>query len=430
MDHINKKMGMNRKKMLLETMRDFVTVNRSMPLSPLALTSTDQKRLQTRSFLTNAKFFSIIHNHIMNYANHASDLYYSYILEEDTQMTSSFPMALEEEKEKIMGTEFYQTCKEIKNISSNDIALIKALQEAMEKTQKREFPSEKKSEKNFLELLPLIEKTSDLEDAWEDSGIMQDLKLYAILQDYILHIRNTEEFYAFRDTIKDSVNANKEIRNELIEILISGNEKLETIYDWTKFQRIIGKTERNWIRETDQMKKVLSEDVIHYFTIDKVSTIIESIQNKQPIDQESFFEGQKDISPYFHSFESLHHFFATISNARAEQDFPIDILYYYLLCLNITGKDLIQSASQYEKSMQTNLSILKMLSEGENSLYAQRVLEILNKMLGCCEPEAIPSHVDAFARSCRFGGAIPQENDQDAYGIIKGLPCQMVLKKP
>lgn len=52
-------------------------------------------------------------------------------------------------------------------------------------------------------------------------------------------IRTTEDFFIWREAVKQANGNNGELRNEEIENMIRGNRSLELLYNWTKFYRMV-----------------------------------------------------------------------------------------------------------------------------------------------------------------------------------------------
>lgn len=58
-------------------------------------------------------------------------------------------------------------------------------------------------------------------------------------------IRTTEDFFIWREAVKQANGNNGELRNEEIEKMISGNDSLELLYNWTKFYRMVDRAKAN-----------------------------------------------------------------------------------------------------------------------------------------------------------------------------------------
>lgn len=106
-------------------------------------------------------------------------------------------------------------------------------------------------------------------------------------------IRTTEDFFAWRDNIKKEIeqelikaqkvcddDTKKAMRNKRVEEAIAGNESLEMLYTWTKFDRMITSTkalirtvnDKYGIEDSDHVLK--ASDVLHNYLVNhnKINT--------------------------------------------------------------------------------------------------------------------------------------------------------------
>ena len=56
------------------------------------------------------------------------------------------------------------------------------------------------------------------------------------------YIVTTEDFFRWREAVKEANGDDGELRNEEVERIIRGNHSLELLYDWSKFYRMIDRT--------------------------------------------------------------------------------------------------------------------------------------------------------------------------------------------
>ncbi len=162
------------------------------------------------------------------------------------------------------------------------------------------------------------------------------------------HIRTTEDFFAWRDNVKSENGNDKEVRNEIVENLIKGNESLELLYAWTKFYRVVDKASSDvspkilFYKYADNSKQLNSQrlfDVIHIHS------------TKRPV----------GLRQGFRNFNTPYEFTRLMIVDEDYEPWPIDVLIILMKAYGINSNFLLGFASiidECEKEKEENNKML------------------------------------------------------------------------
>lgn len=254
------------------------------------------------------------------------------------------------------------------------------------KKNKREFKENQEIEQNFDKILEGINQNAKLvtpTDTFHSTFLNLSKKEYKILNQiknhttiysndelnlltnhlrtFVSQLNTTSEFYDFRFFITPNHDKDRKVRNYLLDRIIENNEKLQYIYTWTKFQRIITKSKVNC---SIKIKHLIKENKVAEKEIEKIKSYIQKIIRKSlkenGMQTKNLLNYSNQIQRNdFRKFESETDFIKRLIT----EDWPIDILYFCLLTANISKENLLTAAKEVEKALDY---IIKTLNQNPN----------------------------------------------------------------
>lgn len=162
------------------------------------------------------------------------------------------------------------------------------------------------------------------------------------------HIRTTEDFFAWRDTVKFENGNDKDVRNQIVENLIKGNKSLELLYAWTKFYRVIDKASSDiyprilfykYAGKSNQLNTQRLFDIIHVHNTER------------PV----------GLRQGFRSFNNSYEFVKLMIVDEDYEPWPIDVLIILMKAYGIDSNFLLGFASiidECEKEKEENNKII------------------------------------------------------------------------